>query len=80
MWLGGMIIHLGSYSKVGMERMTVVQFPNSLINVQIVYEVSKEHSKEEKKVEYPVLPKFKYTYELLEDLVKNGDFYSVGLE
>lgn len=55
--MGGMIIHLRSYSKVGMERMPVVQFPNSLIHVQILYEVSKENSKEEK-IEYPVLPKF----------------------
>lgn len=38
--------------------MTVVQFSNSLINVQILYEVSKENIKKEKKIEYSVLPKF----------------------
>lgn len=45
--MGGMITYLGSYSKVGVERMTVAQFPNSLINEQTLSEVSKDNNKEE---------------------------------
>lgn len=41
-----MITYLGSCSKVGVERMTVAWFPNSLINEQTVSEVSKVNNKE----------------------------------